>query len=99
MGVEAYHMLYHGANAAWNDASLCGANSALRCKQHAMQLTHADWLATPHRDPSDITPLRQLKTRPGRSMYLYREEHRDTAILRARLRLNRASYSHQPGSR
>lgn len=68
-----------------------GPDCAIRSKQYAMQLTHADWLAVPHRDPSDITPLRSLKPRPGRSMYLYREETRDTATLRARLRLNRAN--------
>ncbi len=55
-----------------------------------MELTHGDWLAVPHRDPSDPTPLRSLKPRPGRSLYLYHEPNRDTATIRARLRLNRA---------
>ena len=89
LGVEVFHSMYR--TTGWGRMELMGPDCAIRSKQYAMQLTHADWLAVLHRDPSGITPLRSLKPRPGRSMYLYREETRDTATLRARLRFNRAN--------
>ncbi len=91
MGVELWHSLYR--DGVWDKAELCEQPYvAARCKQYALQLTHADWQQVPHRDPTDPTVLRDLIPAPRRtrSLYLYREEHRDTTILRARLRHNRA---------
>ena len=86
IGVEAYHM--YRSTPSWS--TCIGPHAASRTKQHSLELTHQDWLAVPHRDPLDPTPLRLLKPRPGRSIYLYHEPNRDSCTLRARLRLNRA---------
>lgn len=87
VGVEAYQTMYQ-PDPSW--AQCTGPHAHAHTKRHMMELTHRDWLAVPHRDPSDPTPLRSLKPRPGRSLYLYHEPNRDTATIRARLRLNRA---------
>ena len=85
IGVEAFAMYTRDPSSSWSEQT-----SKDECKRHAMLLTHQDWLAVPHRDPTDQTCLRTIKLRPGRSIYLYREENRESATIRARLRLNRA---------
>jgi hypothetical protein len=85
-GVEAYHM--YRSTPSW--LQCIGPHATSCTKQTSLDLTHQDWLTVPHRDPSDPSPLRLLKPRPGRSVYLYHEPNRDTSTLRARLRLNRA---------
>lgn len=85
---EAYDTLYTPPHGTWSELQHTTRD---RCIRHMHQLTHMDWQAVPHRDTYDVTPLRTLKPRPTRSLYLYRDEQRDTTITRARLRHNRAA--------
>lgn len=73
------------------DSASVFPNPLLHPSDISLQLTLSDYNSTAHRDDTNPTWLRQHKSSPGRSSYLYYDEDREMTCLRARLRLNRAS--------
>ncbi|MCW3101212.1 MAG: RNA-directed polymerase from mobile element jockey-like [Chthonomonadaceae bacterium] len=78
-----------------------------KLKQCMLALTHSDWLAVPHRNTNDPSPLRTVVTQPLAKPYHLLLETKPTTCIRARLRHNRAytqsiialyTHNHSPGS-